>query len=548
MATALSRQTSSSDLNSNYRGAAGSEIPPSPKSPTFSKSLHSRKGSSFQISAWLGRGTSQGPQSPSLKTMQISEPQPTNPSDAAVRAPSSLAKATLIRTPQRSETPNEKSGSFDELPVVDIRAPVPARPSESTPPLVVRHFESPIPRRDSPVLRRDSPVMIHESTMPGRASPAPAGLRSLHSSKSYSQLHTSPRVAPLPLNLASSRQPLLRAALRPPSPTKSTSSNGQFLPLLPPPRQIPASTKDTPPASPLPPFHPILLSTVPTRPTPPAQIIVTLETSTLTQRTTVATLTARPSRLSTYLQALVPIAGGREASTDPTFSTLFAAHLAQAGIVPQLQSSQNGPIHIFLDRPSAPYAHILTYLRASGSSPSILPRTASLALSTETARVEALCELRDEAKFLELTELAELCDKELRARAPRLRSTASSSSLLREYGFGSAPEGGSVRTSGQGPEAPDSRLKDYKFGTPVAGSLREEEGEGDQAVEVPLVVYEKRGSHAGMVTTVPPRNAQSVNSKVGSRSIRSTPSQPRMRTISEAQYMYTTPQDGKSWI
>ncbi|KDN47512.1 hypothetical protein RSAG8_03652, partial [Rhizoctonia solani AG-8 WAC10335] len=323
MTTTLSRQTSASDLNSNYRGTADSEIPPSPKSPTFAKSLHSRKAS-FQISAWLGRGTGQGPQSPSTR-------------------------------------PNS-------------------------------HFAS------------------------------------------------------------------------------------------------------------------------------------------------------RPSRLATYLQALVPIAGTKEASSDDTFSSLFAAHLAQAGIVPQLQSSHNGPIHIFIDRPSAPYAHILTYLRSSGSSPSTLPRAASLALSAEPIRVEALCELRDEAKFLELTELVELCDKELRSRAPKLRSTASSSSL-REYKFGSGSDASGARNSG--PEATDSRLRDYRFGVPVE-SLQEEEGEGEHAVEVPPVVYEKRGSHAGMVTTVPPRNVQTVNSQIGTRILRSPPSQPRMRTISEVRY--TTSGDGKTWI
>ncbi|KAG8757792.1 hypothetical protein FRC11_004267 [Ceratobasidium sp. 423] len=543
MATTLSRQTSSPDPNSNYRGAAGSEIPPSPKSPTFSKSLHSRKGS-FQISAWLGRGTGQVPQSPSVKSMRISDPQPTNPQDAAARAPGALGKgATVIRTPQhvltnpfpRSETPNEKDEPFDELPIVDIRAPVSVPPSESTAPLVIDQCESHTPLRESP------PIMGQESPAPGRASPAPSGLRSLHSSKSYSQLQSPPRVAPLPLNLASSRQPLLRAALRPPSPTKSTSSNGQFLPLLPPPRQTPVSTKDTSPTTPLPPFHPVLLSAVPIRPVAPSQVIVTLETSTLTQRTTIATLASRPSRLATYLEALVPITGGKEASADPTFSSLFAAHLAQAGIVPQLHS-QNGPIHIFLDRPSAPYAHILTYLRSSGSAPSILPRAASLALSAEPTRVEALCELRDEAKFLELTELVELCDKELRTRAPKLRNTASSSSL-REYRSGSGSDAGGARTSGT--EAADSRLKEYRFGTPAVESLREEEGEGEQAVEVPPIVYEKRGSHAGMVTTVPPRNSQPVNSKVGSRVLRSPPSQPRMRTISEVRY---TTQDGRTWL
>ncbi|KAJ1309179.1 hypothetical protein OPQ81_004848 [Rhizoctonia solani] len=449
-----------------------------------------------------------------------------NAQDAAARTPAALGKGTTpARTPQhvlanppsRSETPNEKNGSVDELPIVDIRAPVPV-PPKSTPPLV--------PRSESPAALRDSPIM-REPSATGRASPALSGLRSLHSSKSYSQLQSPPRVAPLPLNLGSSRQPLLRTALRPPSPTKSTSSNGQFLPLLPPPRQTPISTKDTPPNHSTSAF-------------PPSSPLLRTDSSCCAVS---ATLSSRPSRLAAYLEALVPIAGTKEVSNDPTFSSLFAAHLAQAGIAHQLQSSQNGPIHIFLDRPSAPYAHILTYLRTSGSAPAVLPRAASLALSTEPTRVEALCELRDEAKFLELTELAELCDKELLARAPRLRNTASSSSL-REYKFGSASDGSGARTSGVDPL--DSRLKDYKFGVPAVESLREEAGEGEHAVDVPPVVYEKRGSHAGIVTTVPPRNLQTVNPKPGPRILRSPPSHPRMRTISEVRY--TTSQDGRTWI
>ncbi|KAF8760063.1 hypothetical protein RHS01_01462 [Rhizoctonia solani] len=485
MAATLSRQTSASDLNSQYRGAASEAIPPSPKSPTFPKG-HSLKGSlQIAAAAWLGRGTSQTSQSSGIKNMQISDPRPTNPYDVAARAPSALGNGpAVVRTPQhvhtnslpRTGTPNEKDEPVNEYPVIDIRAPVPVSPSNATPPLVTSRRESP-PRRESPVPRRDSPIMRQESSVPGRASPAPSGLRSLHTSKSHSHLQSPPRVVPLPLNLASSRQPLLRAALRPPSPTKSTSSNGQYLPLLPPPRQASVPPKDTPPTSPLPPFHPVLLSTVPTRPVVPSQVIVQLETSTLAQRTTVATLTARPSRLATYLQALVPTAGSKEASLDSTFSSLFAAHLAQAGIVPQLQA-----------------------LKMAQSTSSLIAQVHHMHTFSLT------CVLREALQEFcpvphRSPSLAELCDKELIARAPRLRNTVSSSSL-REFKFGSGSDGNTPRTSGL--EALESKLKDYKFGTPGVDSLREEEGEAQQAVEVPPIVYEKRGSHSGMVTTVPP--------------------------------------------
>ncbi|KAG8746784.1 hypothetical protein FRC10_003767 [Ceratobasidium sp. 414] len=540
MATMVSRQTSASNLHSLY-----AEPPSSPKSPGFAKG-HTRRPS---FPSWLGRGSSQAPASPATKVMQISDPQPTNPHDAAVKIPGAVGKgATVVRTPHQagfspSETPNEK----DELEVVDIKPLAPPETLPPTQPLVpaVHRRESPVPRRESPAPRRvESPALVHDYPPSARASPIPSGIRSLHTSKSYSYLQSPrgaatsslpPRNAPLPLNLvSSSRQPLLRSALKPPSPTKPTS--GPFLPLLPPPRP---SSKETPLASPLPPFHPVLLSGVPVYPVPPSQVIVTLETSTLSQRTTVATLISRPSRLASYLQALVPSAGKESSSVDPSFSSLFAAHLAQAGLAPQTQASHLGPIHIFLDRPSAPYAHVLTYLRAGPSAAGVLPRAAGLALSTDPNRVEALCELRDEARYLELSELAELCDKELRARAPKLRNTASSSSL-REYKFGSGSDGSSERTgSGEGFEG---RLRDYKFGEPLKEEAEGEGGEGASTEDlVPSVVYEKKGSHAGMVVTVPPRGVQLTGH--GRTTNARTPSalSTRVRTLSDVRY--THPQE-----
>lgn len=543
MATVMSRQP---------------EVPPSPKSPTFLKN-HSRRPS-IQISAWLSRNSGQGPASPALKTTQISDPQPINPLDAAARAPGALgAGATVVRTPQQAltvkpfplvDTPNEKD-ELDLLPVVDISPPVP----RETAPLVISRRESPAPRQGSPSPGRNSPAGRDSPILRGpaiRSATLPPGLRSLHTSKSYSHLQSGARMTtaslpphrtpPMPLSLvSSSRQPLLRSALRPPSPTKSSSGSiSSFLPLLPPPRQSP---KDVSPPSPLSPFHPVLLSGVPTQPMPLSQIIVTLETSTISQRTTVATLTSRPSRLASFLQALVPAAA--DSPTSQSFAGLFAAHLAQAGLGPQ---GHSGQIHIFLDRPSTPYAHILTYLRSGSNTPGMLPRAASLALSADPIRVEALCELRDEARYLELTELVELCEKELRARAPKLKHTASSSSL-REYKFGSGSDGTGARIS-SGSEGIESRLKEYKFGNPAVESLREEEGEEDGSgfEGPPPIVYEKKGSHAGVVLTVPPRGMQQTSSIVGhSRSFTRLPA-PQGRTRTTSEVRYTQSPDGRKWF
>lgn len=542
MAAAITRQPSASDIHAYHAS------PPSPKSPTFVKG-HSGRRPSFSVTSWLGRSSGHAPSlttSPALKAMQISDPQPTNPYDAAAKAPGALGKgATVVRTPHqalntntfsRAETPNEQD-ELEVSPVVEIKAPAP----KPVAPLVI----SAIHRRDSPVSRRESPVPRRESPTPSQISAVPSGLRILHPSKSYSHLQTSPRktttsppprIPPMPLNLASSRQPLLRSTLnKPPSPTKSTS--GPFLPLLPPPK----AAKETPPPSPLPPFHPVLMSSVPTHPAPPSQIIVTLETSTVSQRTTVATLISRPSRLASYLQALVPSANKDDA--ESSFSSLFAAHLAQAGLVPQAQTSYSGPIQIFLDRPSAPYAHILTYLRAGTNANGVLPRAASLALSADPARVEALCELRDEARYLELSELVDLCDKELRVRAPKLRTTASSSSL-REFKFGSGSEGsGGARTSSAAGEAVEARLREYRFGAPSVEALLEEGDEEENSMSIPPIVYEKKGSHAGTVVTVPPRGLQLSGSKPPS--VRAPSSQGRMRTVSDVRY-HTS--ETKTWI
>ena len=127
----------------------------------------------------------------------------------------------------------------------------------------------------------------------------------------------------------------------------------------------------TPPQAP---FTPILLSPVPDVLLNLSSLIVTLDTSTCSLRTTYATLTSRPSHLASYLQSLARAAYEREkrkfrdtlveedeedeeedglslSAPDTPFASLFTAHLASAGLLPQ----SGGMIHLFLDRPSPPY-------------------------------------------------------------------------------------------------------------------------------------------------------------------------------------------------
>ncbi|KZT36828.1 hypothetical protein SISSUDRAFT_1120703 [Sistotremastrum suecicum HHB10207 ss-3] len=193
----------------------------------------------------------------------------------------------------------------------------------------------------------------------------------------------------------------------PPSPTADALPP---LPIMPPMHLMPT-----------PAFEPMLLS-VPDQISEASQVLVALQTSTETCYTTMSTLTSRPSNLSRYLEALTPPEAADSPSPVTTqFSTLFR-DLAGA-----VQTAHN--VHIFLDRPSAPYTHIMAYLRtpvAEGVIPS-LPRSVQLGFSSSQSRLEALLELRDEAKYLDLQELYRLCTEELQHRRPSPRHSRGTS-------------------------------------------------------------------------------------------------------------------------
>ncbi|KAH7879896.1 uncharacterized protein C8R40DRAFT_1158497 [Lentinula edodes] len=217
-------------------------------------------------------------------------------------------------------------------------------------------------------------------------------------------------IAPLP---PTPSLPSLRSSLKP----KLRSNSDEF--------RVPALPAHVTQSSPQPPFEPVLISGVPSGVVDPSTVLVTVETSTTSHKTTFKTLTSRPSQLASYLHSLFP-RPRRDSDASSVYSTAsddmstYRNHLASQGLLPQAPVN----IHIFLDRPSAPYVHILNYLRSpvgSADAPELLPRAAQLHPPNSQSRLEALLELRDEASYLDLDDLYKLCSDEVRQRQPALQ-------------------------------------------------------------------------------------------------------------------------------
>jgi hypothetical protein len=116
-------------------------------------------------------------------------------------------------------------------------------------------------------------------------------------------------------------------------------------------------------ASHQPTLDPVLVAPLSGRVADPSKAIVTLETSTMSQRTTLSTLMGRPSHLSQWLSTM---AKGRKSlaqalededdasvyseSDETAFQSIFSD-----------RSGANPTMHVFLDRPSAPYVLAYSY-------------------------------------------------------------------------------------------------------------------------------------------------------------------------------------------
>ncbi|KAI0832399.1 hypothetical protein BC628DRAFT_1346531 [Trametes gibbosa] len=367
---------------------------------------------------WLSRASSSGSQSnapyaPS-RPVRISEPHFQDPMEALARPRTGVLGegAIVVRTPQDALAGPRASASSPDL-LNHSRSPTPPRLSAkeyedrneyerpASPPL------PPIPDRTSEYEEEadeedeaaDTVTLDWQSTTIHHPPPPSRPPPSLPSIPDYdSEVALARPVSPL--------RPLPKAM--PPSSTAECCS------------PAPSAQGSVLVASPQSPFDAILVSPVPNSTLEPSKIIVSLETSTATHRTTMATLVSRPSHLASFLLGLFPSSDSDAQSVystnsevESSFNSIFHHHLASSGVLTHASSN----LHVFLDRPSAPYAHVLTYLRSPHStseSPAILPHAARL--NGSSGRLEALLELRDEACHLGLDELERICNEELRHR------------------------------------------------------------------------------------------------------------------------------------
>jgi hypothetical protein len=133
------------------------------------------------------------------------------------------------------------------------------------------------------------------------------------------------------------------------SASKSLSMHGPDS--LPPVPTLPAHLAAVPPQ---PMLDPILISPLSAPVIDRGAVIVTLETSTISQRTTLNTLTARPSHLSRWFDAHVPRNPSILGDDDDASVYSEPEDSAVRSVFRKRLNVSVSTMHIFLDRPSAP--------------------------------------------------------------------------------------------------------------------------------------------------------------------------------------------------
>ncbi|KAF8195830.1 hypothetical protein K438DRAFT_1483943, partial [Mycena galopus ATCC 62051] len=368
----------------------------SPHSPSTSRG---RRPSISNPMHWLSRNSTQSSVS-SVKSTRISEPRLIHSTELLTSRAGVLgAGATVVRTPDEALRDTRVRMTYDGVgePQATIGESEKRYSGEQQEPDVQEiEYSPPASSRSSSSEDEDElPSPLDSPPLP----PVPSDEKSaFHSDIPAPQ----PFTFPARPNRVVSQTPIL--VLRPSLKTKRTESvdASSVVPAL------PANVSSTP----IPPaFNPILLSDAPPSTADLSRVIVSLETCTATYKTTLDTLSSRPSHLSNYIASLF---GRRRSdslassvySTESADLSTYRQHLVSQGLLPQSSPS----VHLFLDRPSEPYVHILAYLRSPRTSegPELLPPRAA------RAGLDSLLELRDEAAYLGLEDLHKLCVEEIR--------------------------------------------------------------------------------------------------------------------------------------
>ncbi|KZT20355.1 hypothetical protein NEOLEDRAFT_1245242 [Neolentinus lepideus HHB14362 ss-1] len=369
---------------------------------------------------WLGRSSSSdsanrsAPYGTSVKPVRISEPKLNNSLEiwAAPRCGTLGSGATVVRTPQEALIGSSARVSYGSSNVGSMGKHRRMKSDDSIDELYEDAEEDLAKTKDNADLPSppDSPPLPPLPLFATKSSPD-LPLSALPSTSSTSL--PMPPTRPPP-------SPPTRPALKNARASSSSPPSSAYFPPVPP---VPAHLV-VPAAQPS--FEAILVSAVSSAVIDPIKTIVTLETNTMTYRTSFMTLMSQPSNLASYLKSILPKNSQEDdededvqsmhsfvSDAQSSFNSIFHHHLTASGLLSQSAFS----IHIFLDRPSTSYAHILAYLRAPTLS---LPRPVQLSsCSSRTdaaARLEALLDLRDEATYLGLDDLQKLCTEEIRSR------------------------------------------------------------------------------------------------------------------------------------
>ena len=305
---------------------------PSHKRQASVKSHKSKQSSLSGTMSWLsGNKSTKAAYTSTSPPLRISEPKVNDAFGRVEQAPS----VTIVRTPQEALTFMQK---------------------------------------DKEKVREDS--FEYVETRPKRAGSQRSQTGGYSSRNPCPSPPTSPPLPPLP-DLA---------RISPRSPTKPSMRTPPQMPLPQVPRPIPSPPRTVkasypsslneysmtphvetaPPPSPSPPpFDPILLSTIPSLPIDPKKTIVTLETSTESLKTTMATLISRETcNFSEYFSRILLEArkkqhseassvysqsSGIEENLD-SINSIFVNHISASGLLAPAPAA----LHVFLDRPSAP--------------------------------------------------------------------------------------------------------------------------------------------------------------------------------------------------